>query len=121
MPRFLMLLFASFASFCSFATAANRPNVLFIFSDDQNPRTVGCYPGSWPWVRTPNIDALAKSGVRFHGAYLGAWCMPSRASMLTGRHPHGIRSMRSEAQYPGSTYDPKQCPIRPARLSAGGS
>jgi arylsulfatase A-like enzyme len=43
-------------------------------------------------VKTPHIDALAGSGVRFRGAYLGAWCMPSRASMLTGQHPrtHGV-------------------------------
>ena len=56
--------------------AAEKPNILFIFADDQSYKTVGCYPESWPWVRTPNINALAKSGVRFHGAYLGAWCMP---------------------------------------------
>ena len=58
-----------------------RPNILFIFADDQSYKTVGCYPEAWPWVKTPNLDALARSGVRFHGAYLGAWCMPSRASM----------------------------------------
>src|SRR5204863_1203421 len=96
------------------ADDAKKPNVLVIFTDDQSYKTVGCYPESWPWVRTPNIDALAKAGVRFRGAYLGGWCMPSRASMLTGHHPHGIRSMRMEGKYPGSTYDPKQCPFWPA-------
>ena len=58
------------------------PNILLIFADDQSYKTVGCYPESYPWIKTPNIDALAKSGVRFHGAYLGAWCMPSRAALL---------------------------------------
>src|SRR5262245_16885575 len=80
-----------------------RPNILFIFTDDQSYKTVRCYPESFPWVKTPNIDALAKAGVRFHRAYLGAWCMPSRASLLTGLHPHGVESMRMEGKYPGST------------------
>src|SRR5438876_5695858 len=102
------------------AQPPKKPNILFIFADDQSYKTVGCYPESWPWVKTPHIDALAQSGVRFHGAYLGAWCMPSRASILTGRHPHGIRSMRMEGPYPGSTYDPKQCPFWPAQLRAHG-
>jgi arylsulfatase A-like enzyme len=96
------------------------PNILFIYADDQSYKTVGCYPESWPWVKTPNIDALAKSGVRFQGAYLGAWCMPSRASILTGHQPHGIQSMRMEGKYPGSTYDPKQCPFWPALFRTNG-
>jgi arylsulfatase A-like enzyme len=102
------------------ADSVKKPNVLFIFTDDQSYKTVGCYPESWPWVKTPNIDALAKSGVRFHGAYLGAWCMPSRASLLTGNLPHAIQSMRSEGKYPGSTYDPKQCPFWPALFRKNG-
>jgi arylsulfatase A-like enzyme len=98
----------------------SRPNILFIFADDQSYKTVGCYPEAWPWVKTPNLDALARAGVRFHGAYLGGWCMPSRASMLTGHHPHGIQSMRMEGAYPGSTYDPKQCPFWPALFRKNG-
>lgn len=39
--------------------------------------------------------------------------MPSRATMLTGRHPTGIESMRMEGRYPGSVYDPRQCPFWP--------
>jgi len=46
MRRLTLILFAFFASFCSFSAAAERPNILFIFSDDQNPRTIGCYPQS---------------------------------------------------------------------------
>lgn len=65
-------------------------------------------------ARTPRIDALAATGVRFQGAYLGSWCMASRASLLTGHHPHAIQSMRMEGQYPGSVYDPRQCPFWPA-------
>ncbi|MBL8792308.1 MAG: sulfatase-like hydrolase/transferase [Planctomycetia bacterium] len=86
--------------------AGKRPNILFIFSDDQSHRTVGCYPEAPDWVRTPHIDALAKSGVRFTHAYMGTWCTPSRATMLTGHHPHGVESLRAEGKYPGGTYDP---------------
>lgn len=95
------------------AFAAKQPNILFIYADDQSTKTVACYPEAWPWVKTPNIDALAATGVRFHGAYLGSWCMPSRATLLTGRWPHGIESMRMEGKYPASTYDPKQAPFWP--------
>jgi len=42
---------------------AKRPNILFVFSDDQSYKTVGCYPESFSWVRTPNIDRLASEGV----------------------------------------------------------
>lgn len=90
-----------------------RPNILFIYADDQSTRTVGCYPESWPWVQTPHIDSLARTGVRFSHCYLGSWCMPSRASLLTGHLPHAIQSMSMEGTYPGSTYDPDQCPFWP--------
>ena len=102
------------------APARPRPNILFVLADDQSYKTLGCQPEAWPWVKTPHIDALAQGGVRFYGAYLGSWCMPSRASLLTGRQPHGIQSMRMEGPYPGSTYDPKQCPFWPARFRAAG-
>jgi arylsulfatase A-like enzyme len=94
--------------------ASKRPNILLIYTDDHSYKTVGCYPESYPWVRTPNIDRLAARGIRFTHCYLGSWCMPSRASLLTGRHPHGIESMRMKGEYPGSAYDPEQCPFWPA-------
>jgi arylsulfatase A-like enzyme len=97
-----------------------RPNILLIYADDQSYKTLSCYPEAFPGVRTPNIDELAKSGVRFHAAYLGSWCMPSRATMLTGRQPHAIESMSMEGKYPGSTYDPKQCPFIPAQMRQQG-
>jgi arylsulfatase A-like enzyme len=95
------------------AKRPKRPNILFVYADDQNFKTVGCEPGSFPWVKTPHIDSIAQRGVRFAGAYLGSWCMPSRAALLTGRHPHGIESMRMEGTYPGSTYDPAKTPFWP--------
>ncbi len=68
------------------AEKAKRPNILFIYTDDHSYRTVGCYPQSYPWVKTPTIDRLAAQGVRFEYAYIGTWCMPSRATLLTGHH-----------------------------------
>src|SRR5947208_13320955 len=79
---------------------AARPNILFIYTDDQSHRTVSCYPEAYPWVRTPNIDRLAKSGIRFTAAYNGSWCAPSRAAILTGKHPFGVQSMTFRGTYP---------------------
>lgn len=104
----------------SVAAETSRPNILFIYTDDHSHRTVSCYPEAYPWVKTPNIDALAKNGVRFHAAYIGTWCMPSRAMLLTGHHPYGVESMRMVGKYPGSTYDPKQCPFWPAVFRKNG-
>lgn len=120
LPAFVLSLGVLAPTSALAADQPRRPNILLIFADDQSYKTVGCYPEAWPWVKTPNIDRLARSGVRFHGAYLGGWCMPSRASILTGRQPHGIQSMRMEGPYPGSAYDPKQCPFWPARFRQNG-
>ena len=106
---------------CSAATAAPKPpNILFIFTDDHSYKTLSCYPEALPGVKTPAMDALAKSGVRFSHAYMGAWCMPSRATMLTGRHPHGIESMRMSGKYPSSEYDPQKTPFFPAVFRKNG-
>ena len=108
--------------FASSGRAADRPNILFIYTDDQSHRTVSCYPEAPSWVRTPNIDRLAKQGVRFAHAYIGTWCMPSRAALLTGHHPYGsgVESMRMQGTYPGGTYDPKQCRFWPAVFRQNG-
>ncbi len=100
----------------SFSQAAKneRPNVLFIYTDDHSYRTVSCYPEAYDWARTPTIDRLAKEGVRFESAYIGTWCMPSRATLLTGHYQFGVESMRMVGDYPGSDYDPKQCPFWPS-------
>ena len=105
---------------CTAAHAASKPNILFIYTDDQPYKTVGCYPESPDWVKTPNIDALAASGVRFHRSYLGAWCMPSRASLLTGLLQPAVQTMRMEGTYPASTYDPAKCRFWPAELRKHG-
>ncbi len=68
--------------------AGQRPNILYIFTDDHSVRTLGCYaesPDAYPWVKTPNIDQLAREGVRFTTCYTGAKCVPSRGTALTGK------------------------------------
>jgi len=97
----------------SAAATPERPNILFIYTDDHSHRTVGAYPEAYPWVRTPAMDRLASQGVRFEYAYIGTWCMPSRATLLTGFHQFGVESMRMEGPYPGSTYDPEVLPFWP--------
>jgi len=99
---------------------ARPPNILFIFADDQSCKTLSCYSGAPEWVKTPHIDRLASRGVRFERCYLGAWCMPSRASLLTGRLQHAVTSMTMQGTYPGSTYDPEKCPFIPAQFRKRG-
>ncbi len=111
---FLFALLAFNATLTSVAHAKERPNILFIFSDDQSHRTVSCYDQAYDWVKTPHIDQLASTGVRFKQAYIGTWCMPSRATQLTGYHQFGVESMRMEGEYPGSAYDPQQVPFWPS-------
>ncbi|MGH7953077.1 MAG: sulfatase [Limisphaerales bacterium] len=67
-------------------TAARKPNVLFLMSDDMRVE-LGCYASMFH-AKTPNLDALAKSSVRFDRNYCQfPLCNPSRSSLLTGRNP----------------------------------
>lgn len=102
------------------AAETGRPNILLIYTDDHSYRTVSCYPEAYDWVKTPNIDALARSGMRFTHAYIGTWCMPSRATLLTGHHQFGVESMRMVGKYPGSQYDADKCPFWPSVFRAHG-
>ena len=84
-------LVAMFAIICGVQTevaSAEQPlNVLFIISDDLTSTALSCYGNKV--CSTPNIDALAASGVRYTNAFCQAtYCGPSRASMLTGYYPH---------------------------------
>jgi len=76
---------------------ASRPNILYIFTDDQSYRTISCYPGAYAFADTPNIDTLAQKGVLFTQAYIGAKCVPSRACTLTGRLQHHVNQERYSA------------------------
>lgn len=68
-------------------TSRNRPNILYIFSDQHAARVMGCAGDSA--AETPNLDRLAQDGVRFDRAYCPSpVCLPARMSMLTGLRPH---------------------------------
>ena len=72
--------------FSSIGQAAERPNILLIVSEDNGPE-LGCYGDKY--ARTPNLDQLAASGVRFENAFVPySVCSPSRACFLTGLYPH---------------------------------
>jgi arylsulfatase A-like enzyme len=66
--------------------AAETPNIIIIFADDLGYGDLSCY--GHPVIRTPNLDALARDGMRLTSFYTAApSCTPSRAGLLTGRYP----------------------------------
>lgn len=82
MTRIIMA--AALLAASTVASAAERPNVVVLLSDDLGFQDIGCYDGP---VKTPTLDGLAARGVRFTDFYSGcAVCSPSRATLLTGRH-----------------------------------
>jgi arylsulfatase len=80
MKRFLTSLSFSLA-FAFSLIAADRPNILFILADDLGYSDLGCYGSE---IATPNLDSLAKNGLRFTQCYNTARCWPSRAAIMTG-------------------------------------
>lgn len=67
------------------SSVAAPPNVVLILADDMGYSDIGCYGAE---IHTPHLDRLATQGVRFSQMYNGARCCPTRASLLTGLHPH---------------------------------
>ncbi|HOX59006.1 MAG TPA: arylsulfatase [Candidatus Paceibacterota bacterium] len=66
-----------------------RPNIVLIMADDMGYSDLGCYGSE---IRTPNLDRLAREGLRFTQFYNNAKCIPTRASILTGLYPRGLRA-----------------------------
>ena len=81
----------------AFAQAPAKPNIIFILADDLGIGGVSCYGADA--FRTPQIDALAKSGIRFTNAYTAPLCGPSRALIMTGRY--GFRTGASNQDATG--------------------
>ncbi len=75
----------------SSTTPAERPNIIFLLTDDQRDNTLGAM--GHPFVKTPNLDRLMQDSVRFRNAYIAEpVCAPSRVSFFTGMHErvHGV-------------------------------
>ncbi|HRK30983.1 MAG TPA: sulfatase [Tepidisphaeraceae bacterium] len=95
----LRIVFASIASIAvaSLAHAADRPNILFIMTDDHAYQAIGAYGSNRN--ETPNIDRMAAEGIRFDRCYVtNSICSPSRATILTGRYSHknGVPDNRTD-------------------------
>jgi arylsulfatase len=69
--------------------AAERPNILLLVADDMGFSDAGCYGGE---IATPNLDALAKNGLRFTQFYNTARCWSTRTALMTGYYPQQVRS-----------------------------
>lgn len=72
---------------------SNKPNVVVIFGDDIGFSDIGCYGSE---ISTPNLDYLAKKGIRFSQFYNGAKCEPTRSSLLTGLYTGDDRAISFE-------------------------
>ncbi|MEM8735881.1 MAG: arylsulfatase [Planctomycetota bacterium] len=81
-------------------SGADRPNIIYIMSDDMGYSDIGCYGSE---IETPHLDKLASNGLRFTQFYNTARCCPTRASLLSGLYPHqaGIGHMMSDSGYEG--------------------
>ena len=76
-------------------------NFIYFQSDNHNRDILGCY--GHPQIKTPNLDRIAKKGVRFSNTYAAsALCCPARAAIATGRFPHQSRFWDNAIVYDGS-------------------
>ena len=86
---FLLISVTVFYSCKAQAEQKKQPNIIFFLVDDLGWTDLGCYGSSF--YETPNIDKLAKNGVKFTNAYAACHvCTPTRASILTGKYPATI-------------------------------
>jgi len=105
------------ATLISATQAAERPNILFIFSDDHALNAISAYGGPLAGVApTPHIDSLADEGAIFENSFCtNSICGPSRASILTGKHSHKNGFMRNT----GKGFDQSQWTFIKALKHAG--
>ena len=91
-------------------TASNRPNILFILTDQQRQDSLACYGNEW--IETPNLNSVADRSFVFENAYVTQpVCTPSRASIMTGLYPHAVGLHRNNIPLP------EDCPTIAERIS----
>lgn len=94
--------------------AEQRPNILWIMSDEHNPIVTGCYGNKI--VHTPNIDSLAENGVTFENTYCNSpLCVPSRASLTSGKYCSRVSVWNNNCELPTA-----DIPSLPRVLNDGG-
>ena len=97
-PFFLLTAACFLTSAKSTKMATEKPNVVLVFADDMGFECLGTYGGAS--YSTPNLDKLAKDGIRFENCHSMPRCAPSRAQIMTGRH--NFRNYRGFNAYPRS-------------------
>lgn len=106
---------ATLTALTAYAKTTEKPNILWITSEDNNLSWIGCYGNKD--ANTPNIDQLAKDGFRYTQCYSnGAVCSATRSSWITGMYSPtvGIQNHRSRVEIPASI------PLYPEQLKAAG-
>ena len=104
MKQFVIVSLFCLSVFHTFSQTSSRPNIIFILADDLGYGDVGCY--GQQKIATPNIDRLARMGVKFTQFYAGSTvCAPSRCSFMTGMHTghaaiRGNVTLKPEGQFP---------------------
>ncbi len=94
---FLLTSGLAFPLLGAYAQKTPKPNIIYIMCDDMGYGDLGCY--GQPYISTPNIDNMAKEGMRFTQAYAGSpVSAPSRASFMTGQHS-GHCEVRGNKEY----------------------
>jgi arylsulfatase A-like enzyme len=105
MKTLLALAGALFTSVLAVAATPRQPNIVFIFSDDHAYQAISAYGDARKLLETPNIDRIAKAGVRFDRCLVpNSICGPARATILTGKYNH----LNGFPNNSNSTFDPAQ-------------
>jgi len=86
------------------AETSAKPNFIIIFTDDQGYQDLGCF-GS-PKIKTPNVDRMAREGMRFTSFYAQTVCGPSRAALMTGCYPLRVAKRKNQVDiHPLSSHE----------------
>lgn len=110
--RFLFPAFLCAILGCLPASSSEAPNIIFIMADDQGYADLGCYGSEH--IRTPNIDRMAREGIRFTDCYSGsAVCAPTRCVLMTGLHPGHCRRRDNTATGNLDWFEELEEPRRP--------